>query len=65
MQYTSISNYLKAIERWNNTRGKVVDGKGYYFVNGEWIPDEIYFQHNSKPYYEPQPKINPDGTKVS
>jgi hypothetical protein len=64
MQCISIESYLEAIERWNSTRGKVVNGKGYYLVNGEWIPDKMYFQHNTKPYYIQQPKINPNGTYV-
>ena len=62
--YHSIAGYIEATVVYNNTRGKIVGGKGFYFVNGKWVCDEEYFAANQKPVYEPPPKQNADGTCI-
>lgn len=64
MIYHSIQNYVKAKKVWDATPGKIINGQGFVFVKGNWIPAELYYAHNTKPTYERLPPVNPDGTVI-
>lgn len=65
MIYNNHESYLKALERYMATPGKIINGKGFNFVNGKWVKDKEYYAHNSKPTYEPMPKENSDKQNIS
>lgn len=61
----SISEYLQAKVRWDNTLKRISpDGNSYVFVNGNWITEKEYLANNSKPVYKPTPRENSDGTAL-
>lgn len=65
MIYHSISEYLQAKVRWDNTLKRISpDGNGYVFVKGNWITEKEYLANNSKPVYKPKPRENSDGTAI-
>lgn len=64
MVYNSIKTYIRALDKYNNTWGKIICGNGYYLVNGHWVSDKEYFKHNSCPVYEPVPRENSDKTNI-
>lgn len=64
MIYHNLQSYTKAKIRWENRSGSIINGKGFFYHEGKLIPDEEWLKHNSEPYYEPQPRCNPDGTHI-
>lgn len=64
MIYHSHKKYLRALDRYNQTLGKIINGEGFYVIGGELIPDKEYFNHNSRPVYEPMPRKNSDKTSI-
>lgn len=64
MIYHDFLAYLTALNSYNSTPGKIINGEGFYVVNDELIPDKEFFAHNSKPVYEAPQKINVDGTYI-
>jgi hypothetical protein len=63
--YHDISDYIQAKENYRNTPGKIIDGVGYYIVDGNLVSEEEYRANNSKPRYEPPMLENPDGQNIS
>jgi len=65
MIYTNLTNYLKALNRYRSTPGKIINGEGFVFSNGDWIAYDEYNKHNSTPTYEPVARDNADGQNIS
>jgi len=64
MTYHQLDDYLRAKNNYENVRAKIVDGKGYYLVGENWIPDKEYLAHNTKPTFNYPYPDNPDKTHV-
>ena len=62
--YHDLNLYLQAKDRYRNVLGKIINGVGYFEINGNLISDEEYHAHNTKPRYEPLPLDNPDGKNI-
>ncbi len=53
MIHYDIESYLQAKQDHENTLGRIIDGNGFYFYNGEWVTDKVYFKAiGGKPVYE-------------
>lgn len=61
----SIGSYLEALEKYKNTRWKITPNGNFAWVNDNWVSEIEYNQHNTKPYYEPAQKENPDSLNVN
>lgn len=64
MIYHDLNSYLNALDNYNSTPGKIINGEGFYKVNDELVTDKEFFAHNSKPVYEAPQKVNVDGTYI-
>ena len=61
MLYNNHQNYLEAEQHFLNTPGKIINGCGFVYVKNEWVEESEFNKHNTRPFYEPMPKANPDG----
>lgn len=66
MIYHSITDYLIAKNNYEQASARITpDGKMFVLVNDKWFSMNEYSQHNTKPEYQPFPKINPDKQNIS
>ena len=62
--YHSMKEYLIARWKYKNTRFKVNQEGRFFFVKGEWISEELYYQNNSIPNFKQANPPNPDKTHI-
>jgi len=65
MIYHDFDSYSQALNNYINTPGRIVNGVGYVLSNGEWVTDEEYNRHNSRPRFQYANRINSDGTNIA
>lgn len=65
MIYHSISDYLSALNIYNQTPAVIKSGKMFIRLDGKLISYDEYQKSNSKPTYEPELKSNPDSTQIA
>jgi hypothetical protein len=65
MIYHNFDSYTQALSNYINTPGKIINGNGYVLSNGEWVTDEEYNRHNSRPAFQYPNRQNSDGTNIA
>lgn len=65
MVHNTISEYLSALNEWNNTPARIINGEMVCWVGGKWVSNLEFKNKYPKPVYEPMVKDNPDGTRIS
>ena len=65
MIYHDFDSYSQALSNYINTPGRIVNGVGYVLANGEWVTNEEYNRHNSRPTFQLSPRNNCDGTCIT
>jgi len=63
--FFNLNDYIKALDRYENTPFKIVDGLGYFFIKGEWHQEKDCKGHHTMPTFSVAAKNNPDKTNIS
>ncbi len=63
--YHDLTDHFNALQNYLGTPGKIINGEGFYIIHGELVPDKEYWEHNSRPTYQPPIKENSDKTNIA